>query len=134
MEQISYILKTLSDETRLRVVNLFVKSKTNLCVCEVMDALKIPQYAASKAINQIKKANLLVSSKEGTWIYYGLNKEIKQNNTLFSFLEIFLTDKVFSEDEARLNKRLLLREKNRCVVGIIPESDLLKMIRQKVKA
>jgi len=134
LEQISYILKTLSDETRLRVVNLFVKSKTNLCVCEVMDALKIPQYAASKAINQIKKANLLVSSKEGTWIYYGLNKEIKQNNTLFSFLEIFLTDKVFSEDEARLNKRLLLREKNRCVVGIIPESDLLKMIRQKVKA
>ena len=53
---------------------------------------------------------------------------------MFSFLEIFLTDKVFSEDEARLNKRLLLREKNRCVVGIIPESDLLKMIRQKVKA
>ena len=134
MEQISYILKTLSDETRLRVVNLFVKSKTNLCVCEVMDALKIPQYAASKAINQIKKANLLVSSKEGTWIYYGLNKEIKQNNTLFSFLENFLADKIFSEDEARLNKRLLLREKNRCVVGIIPESDLLKMIRQKVKA
>lgn len=123
------IFKVLSDETRLRVINLIIKSKTNLCVCEIMDALKIPQYAASKAINQIKKANLLVSSKEGTWIYYGLNKESKLNKTLFSFLENYLTDKIFSDDEARLNKRLLLREKNRCVVGIIPEKELLKLMK-----
>jgi len=123
------IFKVLSDETRLRVINLFIKSKTNLCVCEIMDALKIPQYAASKAINQIKKANLLVSSKEGTWIYYGLNKENKLNKALFSFLENYLTDKIFSDDETRLNKRLLLREKNRCVVGIIPEKELLKLMK-----
>jgi ArsR family transcriptional regulator len=123
------IFKVLSDETRLRVINLIIKSKTNLCVCEIMDALKIPQYAASKAINQIKKANLLVSSKEGTWIYYGLNKENKLNKTLFSFLENYLTDKIFSDDETRLNKRLLLREKNRCVVGIIPEKELLKLMK-----
>ncbi|MBI5808365.1 MAG: winged helix-turn-helix transcriptional regulator [Ignavibacteriales bacterium] len=123
------IFKVLSDETRLRVINLIIKSKTNLCVCEIMDALKIPQYAASKAINQIKKANLLVSSKEGTWIYYGLNKENKLNKALFSFLENYLTDKIFSDDEARLNKRLLLREKNRCVVGIIPEKELLKLMK-----
>jgi len=125
------IFKVFSDETRLRVINLFIKSKTNLCVCEIMDALKIPQYAASKAINQIKKANLLVSSKEGTWNYYGLNKENKLNKTLFSFLENYLTDKIFSDDETRLNKRLLLREKNRCVVGIIPEEDLFKLIKEK---
>lgn len=131
MEIITEIFKILSDETRLRVINLFIKSKTNLCVCEVMDALKIPQYAASKAINQIKKANLLVSSKEGTWIYYGLNKENKLNKALFSFLENYLNDKIFSDDESRLNKRLHLREKNRCVVGMVSEKELLKLIKQK---
>jgi hypothetical protein len=28
-----------------------------------------------------------------------------------------------------LNKRLLLREKNWCVVGIIPEKELLKLMK-----
>lgn len=36
--------KALSDEIRLRVFNLFIKSGSNLCMCELMDALKISQY------------------------------------------------------------------------------------------
>ncbi len=123
--------KALSDETRLRIINLFIKSGRNLCVCELMDALQLPQYAISKALNILKSADFFTTEKEGTWVYYQLNKEIPENKSLFTLLRNQLDDKTYAEDEERLNKRLLLREKDRCVVGIIPEEDLFKLIKEK---
>ncbi|HMN48855.1 MAG TPA: metalloregulator ArsR/SmtB family transcription factor [Ignavibacteriaceae bacterium] len=123
--------KALSDETRLRIINLFIKSGRNLCVCELMDALQLPQYAISKALNILKSADFFTTEKEGTWVYYQLNKEIPENKSLFTLLRNQLDDKTYAEDEDRLNKRLLLREKDRCVVGIIPEEDLFKLIKEK---
>jgi ArsR family transcriptional regulator len=128
------VLRALADETRLRIVNLFLNSGQNLCVCELMDALKIPQYAVSKALTIIRNADLLTAEKKGTWVYYELNKSTVQNKNLFSFLKNFLSDGVFLEDVLRLNERLLLREDNKCVIGIIPEKDLLKMIKEKVQS
>jgi DNA-binding transcriptional ArsR family regulator len=134
METKINVIRALADETRLRIMNLFIKSGGVLCVCELMDAIKIPQYAVSKALTIIKNADLLTAEKKGTWVYYELNKSIVQNKNLFSFLKNYLNDGIFSEDELRLNDRLLLREDNKCVIGIIPESDLLKMIKQKTEA
>ena len=134
METKINVLRALADETRLRIINLFIKSGQVLCVCELIDALKIPQYAVSKALTIIKNADLLTAEKEGTWVYYKLNKSIAHNKNLFNFLKNYLSDEIFLEDETRLNDRLLLREGDKCVVGIIPESDLLKMIKEKVEA
>ncbi|MCX6173961.1 MAG: metalloregulator ArsR/SmtB family transcription factor [Ignavibacteriales bacterium] len=128
------VLKALGDETRLRIINLFIKRGQILCVCELMDALKIPQYAVSKALTIIKNADLLTAEKKGTWVYYELNKSIVQNKNLFTFLKSYLNDEIFSVDELRLKERLLLREGNKCVVGIIPETDLKKKIKQKAEA
>jgi len=56
--------KALSDETRLRIINLFIKSGRNLCVCELMDALQLPQYAISKALNILKSADFFTTEKK----------------------------------------------------------------------
>ena len=134
METKINVLRALADETRLRIINLFIKSGQVLCVCELIDALKIPQYTVSKALTIIKNADLLTAEKEGTWVYYKLNKSTAHNKNLFNFLKNYLSDEIFLEDETRLNDRLLLREGDKCVVGIIPESDLMKMIKEKVEA
>lgn len=133
MEKIVEKFKALSDETRLRVFNLFIKSGKNLCVCELTDALQIPQYSISKALTVLRNADFFTTEKEGTWVYYQLNKNNPENKSLFDFLEDYLSTEIFSEDEKRLNARLILREKDRCVVGIIPEKDLLKKIKEKVE-
>jgi ArsR family transcriptional regulator len=127
------VIRALADETRLRIINLFIKSGQNLCVCELMDTLKIPQYAVSKALTIIRNANLLTAEKVGTWVYYELNKSMPENKSLFTFLKNYLNDEIFKEDEMRLNDRLLLREGNRCVVGIVPEKDLMKLIKEKAE-
>jgi ArsR family transcriptional regulator len=132
MEQLLEKFKALSDETRLRIINLFIKSGKNLCVCELTDALQLPQYAVSKALTIMKNAQLFTTEKEGTWVYYKLNKDSQENKNLFNFLKNNLTGKTLAEDEQRLDKRLLLREQDKCVVGIIPEEELLKLIKEKI--
>jgi DNA-binding transcriptional ArsR family regulator len=132
MEQIIKIFKALSDETRLRIINLFIKSNQQICVCELMDALKLPQYTISKALGVLKNSGLLIYEKEGLWAYYKLNKT-KENLLLFNFLKQYLLDDVMKEDEKRLEQRLLLRENNRCVIGIVSENKLKKIIKEKSK-
>lgn len=133
MERTIEKFKALSDETRLRILNLFLKSGKNLCVCELMDALQLPQYAISKALNIMKNADLFTTEKEGTWVYYKLNKDSQENKSLFNFIKSNLSSNLFNQDEERLNKRLMLREKDKCVVGIIPEEELLKLIKEKTE-
>lgn len=133
VEQLLEKFKALSDETRLRIINLFIKSGKNLCVCELVDALQLPQYAVSKALTTMKNAGLFITAKEGTWVYYKLNKDVPENKALFNFIKNNLSSTHLDNDEERLNKRLLLREKDKCVVGIIPEEDLLKLIKEKIE-
>ncbi len=133
MKKTAERFKALSDDTRLRIMNLFIKSGQNLCVCELMDALQLPQYAISKALNILKSNDFFKTEKEGTWVYYRLNNEIPENKSLLTFLKNQLNDNNFTEDEERLKKRLLLRKNNKCVVGIIPEEDLFKLIKQKIR-
>jgi len=133
MEKTIEKFKVLSDETRLRVFNLFIKSGKNLCVCELMDALQLPQYSISKALTVLRSADFFTTEKEGTWVYYTLTKDDPLNINLFNFLKNYLSNEIFLEDESRLNNRLKLREKDRCVIGIIPEEDLFKLIKEKTQ-
>lgn len=132
IEQITKTFKAISDETRIRIINLFIKSNEKICVCELMDSLKLPQYKISKALGVLKNSRLLTYEKEGLWAYYKLNKT-KENLLLFNFLKNYLSDDVMKEDEKRLEQRLLLRENNRCVIGVIPENKLKKIIKEKQK-
>lgn len=125
------IFKALSDEVRIRIINLFIKSGRNICVCELMDALKLPQYSVSKALLVLKASGLVKYEKKGLWVYYNLNSESPDNAKMFDFLNQFLNSDIFREDLERLNDRFLLREDGNCVVGILPEEELYKIITAK---
>lgn len=116
------IFKSLSDESRLRIINLFIKFKERLCVCELVDALGMPQYAISKSLTLLKNSGLLLVEKKGTWMYYALNGSAK-NKKLFKFLSNSLDNDIFINDEQQLNKRLLLRKDNICVIGLVPKNN-----------
>ena len=57
------MFKALSDETRLRVLNLLLEREC--CVCEVMQALNISQSRASRALKSLHDAGILKLEKEG---------------------------------------------------------------------
>lgn len=126
------IFKALGDETRLRLVNLFLQTDQDLCVCEMADALKLPQYQVSKHLSILKSAGLVLASREGTWVYYRLDtEESPLLRDLFKVLSRHLSQQQFADDSAKLALRLALREEGKCVVGFVSENELKKILRQK---
>ena len=65
--------KALSDETRLRILNLLLEREC--CVCEVMQALGISQTRASRNLSALYDAGFLKLRKDGLWSLYSIDKE-----------------------------------------------------------
>ena len=118
MSNYAEIFKALSDETRLRIMRLLTITDRQICVCEFVDALELPQYQVSKHLNILKNANLVEGERRGTWVYYSpLIEKSSFNNQLFQLLKEQLSDSVFLLDAERLKQRMALREGDTCVVG-----------------
>ncbi len=64
------MFRAFADETRLRVLHLL--SRGELCVCDIMETLKLPQSKVSRHLGYLKKAGLVEDRKEGLWRYYFL--------------------------------------------------------------
>ena len=80
MREIVKTFKALSDETRLRVLNLLLEREC--CVCEVMQALNISQPRASRNLSALYDAGFLKLRREGLWALYSLDKEgLKEHYT-----------------------------------------------------
>lgn len=72
MENDLEVFKACADQTRLRV--LLLLSERELCVCELVEVLTMPQGKISRHLAVLKHADLVQSRREGTWIYYALRK------------------------------------------------------------
>lgn len=64
--------KALADATRLLAV-LLIEQAGELCVCELVDALDMPQPKISRHLAQLRKVGLLQDSRRGQWVYYRLH-------------------------------------------------------------
>ena len=63
MRDLVKAFKALSDETRLRILNLLLVREC--CVCEVMQALDISQTRASRNLSVLYDAGFLKLRKDG---------------------------------------------------------------------
>src|SRR4030066_1910578 len=73
MREVIKAFKALSDETRLRILNLLVEREC--CVCEVMQALDISQTRASRNLSILYNTGFLNAKRSGMWVLYSLDKE-----------------------------------------------------------
>ena len=68
MRDLVKVYKALSDESRLRVLNLILEREC--CVCEVMQALEISQSKASRILSTLYNVGFLKLRKDGLWSLY----------------------------------------------------------------
>ena len=73
MHSLMKALKALSDETRLRILNLLLEREC--CVCEVMQALNVSQTRASRNLGILYDASFLKLRKEGLWSLYSIDRD-----------------------------------------------------------
>jgi ArsR family transcriptional regulator len=71
MKDFTRAAKALSDETRLRILNLVYEHEC--CVCEVMQALDISQTRASRNLKILYDAGFLKMRSDGLYTRYSLD-------------------------------------------------------------
>ena len=106
-------LKALSDEIRLRIINL-LSYNDELCVCEIVDSLSLPQSTISRHLTILKNAGIVEDRKQGQWALY----KLKMGKSDGSFLETLINKELkemeaFKKDTQSLKKRL---EKDRVCI------------------
>lgn len=74
MKHLAQTLKALSDPIRLRIVFL-LQAEGELCVCDLMAVLKLPQSTVSRHLAYLKRSCWVDIRREGVWMYYTLSKE-----------------------------------------------------------
>ena len=97
--------KVLSDETRLRMLNMLLEREC--CVCEVMQALEISQSKASRGLSALYDVGFLNMRKDGLWSLYSIDREgIKgyQSQLIEAVKEALKDNKIAALDKERLKK------------------------------
>ncbi|MHC4691324.1 MAG: ArsR/SmtB family transcription factor [Planctomycetota bacterium] len=67
------IAKALSDENRVRALMLL--SQGELCVCQLIEMLRLAPSTVSKHMSILRQTRLVESRKDGRWMYYRLADE-----------------------------------------------------------
>jgi len=70
MRELLNITKALSDENRVRI--LMSLRHEELCVCQIIEMLRLAPSTVSKHLSILHQACLVESRKQGRWNYYRL--------------------------------------------------------------
>jgi ArsR family transcriptional regulator len=105
MRELTKLLKVLSDESRLRVLNLL--QERECCVCEVMQVMNISQSKASRILSALYDVGLLKLRREGRWALYSIDTDPAKDyvKEILAGIRLSLADNpVVTEDLERLKR------------------------------
>ncbi len=74
MKHLAQTIKALSDPLRLRII-LLLQANGELCVCDLMAVLGLPQSTVSRHLAYLKRSCWVDTRRDGVWMYYTLSRE-----------------------------------------------------------
>ena len=100
--QTKTIFRALSDQTRLRILNLLQGGE--LCVCHIVSVLEVPQPTASRHLSYLRRAGLVIARKEGLWMHYRMTSAHSRSHEMLleCLAQCFREEGVFTKDKERL--------------------------------
>lgn len=75
------VLKALSDETRLKIVDML--SCGELCACKILERFSITQPTLSYHMKILTECGIVTAHRDGAWMHYGLCAERTKELTEF---------------------------------------------------
>lgn len=98
------VMKALSDETRIRILNLLKDGE--MCVCEIETILNISQSNASRHLTKLTTAKIVDYYKVNKYVYYKIDEETIKEFPFINEILIFHTVKLeqCKKDMQRLKK------------------------------
>ena len=118
MRQLARVFKALSDETRLRILNLLIEREC--CVCEVMQALDISQTRASRNLSILYNSGFVKAKRSGMWVLYSIDAENIPEK--YPLLIDTLKKSLENNDDAKNDKARLKKAKRTILNGVCAQA------------
>lgn len=114
MKNTSHLFKALSDETRLRIIALLFKGE--LCVCDLMEVLQLPQSTVSRHLAYLRNAGWVLDRRQNKWMYYKLNPDnsILGQDLLKVLKKHFPKMDLIQQDQLKLEEFLATKRTGSC--------------------
>lgn len=101
MQRLSNSFRALADPTRLRILNLLLRSP--FCVCEMERILGLPQPLLSRHLAYLRNSGLVESHRDGMRVNYNLN----ERHQLIAEMRPFLLRALGADATGRTDLRTL---------------------------
>ena len=115
MKNLAELFKSLAEETRLRLLVLLQNGR-EYCVCDLMNALDMPQSTVSRHLAYLKKNGWLRGRSGGVWTYYSLRSDLDAFllAQLVLVVQQIAKSDICQADRKRLELFLENKQSNRC--------------------
>lgn len=104
MEIIANGFKGLSDPTRLRILALLEEGE--LCVCDIIEVLDIPQSTISRHLAYLRKTAWVETRRIRKWMYY---RRPAQSSPFQAYCFALLDEELAENDQARKDRTALMQ-------------------------
>jgi len=106
IKKIRQMMKTLSDDTRIRVINLL--NKEELSVTEICEILDVQQSNLSKHLGRLRLTGFVNDNREGFNVYYSLvTPDHGAHRNLIEAITVGLADDDILEQDLKKMKEVL---------------------------
>jgi DNA-binding transcriptional ArsR family regulator len=78
------LARALADPNRLRLLSLLASTDREVCVCEIMEILDLPQSRVSRHLQLLRRLKLVRDRREGKWVHYRLDPQVAGAGDLLS--------------------------------------------------
>jgi DNA-binding transcriptional ArsR family regulator len=108
-------LRLLADDTRLRILTLLTRT-SDLCVCELVAVLRLPQYRISRHLGELRRSDLLTSRRQGPFVFYRLSDRARRDPVQGPILRLVARiagQQVAARDVGRMRRLMTLEAEQR---------------------
>jgi len=102
LKYLRQILKSLADDSRLRIINLLYHKK--LKVNDICRIIKHNQSSVSKHLVRLRLLHVLNDRRAGNHVYYSINKKGKAYGIIRLILARYKNVRYFKDDFKRMKK------------------------------
>ena len=97
--------RALADTTRLRTL-ILLDSQDELCVCDLTDALDLPQPKISRHLAILRETEVVLDRRAGLWIHYRIHPDLPAwaLDALKAFAKGCVGKQPFEMDQKRLSQ------------------------------
>lgn len=101
MMRLAEVFKALSDDSRLRIINLLLHSG-ELCVCDIQSTMGFTQTKVSRHLAYLKRAGLVTDRRQGFWMLYSIARPLdRELRAMMDSLAPLLRENPVSQRDAR---------------------------------